>query len=247
MAIVSNVTSYGDDLYVVFSDGSRLRATTLVYGTLWMVPDNPNGLTTIRAVGDRLHLDFDGLNVFAFRTPSRDLWLVGPNDEPAPPYVFVWPYSPALITDEWGYRPPPLPGLSDFHSGCDWPRGGGTPIYCAGNGTVIQVRSEGTAGSPGGTSWGNRVVVYHGAPLGVDLYTGYAHMQNGGFPAVSVGQDVSAGQVIGFIGQTGSATGNHLHFATFIGGLAIGDNSDPLNCRNPRDFMATYNPAGAIA
>lgn len=160
---------------------------------------------------------------------------------------FYWPFDPDDITDEWGYRPPPLPGLSDFHSGCDWPKDPGTNILSAGDGTVYMVRAEGQAGSPGGTSWGNRVIIYHGNVGGIDLYTAYAHMLSSSFPMVSEGQSVVAGQVIGEVGTTGSSTGNHLHFVTFIGGLVIGNNANPQNCANPRDFMAAYNPSGLVA
>lgn len=160
---------------------------------------------------------------------------------------FYWPFDPNSIDSEWGYRPPPLPGLSDFHSGCDWSEDAGTNILAAGAGTVYMVRAESEAGSPGGTSWGNRVIIYHGNVGGVDLYTAYAHMRNLNFPMVAQGETVVAGQVIGEVGTTGSSTGNHLHFVTFIGGLLIGDNSDPKNCANPRDFMAIYNPNGLVA
>src|SRR6218665_2285204 len=153
---------------------------------------------------------------------------------------FVWPFDPASIDSEWGYRVPPLPGISDFHSGCDWSLGAGTDIPCAGDGVVYQVRNKSTSGSPGGLSWGNRVIVDHGVVDGQQLYSAYAHMQDSGFPHVSVGQSVSAGDTLGYVGQTGSATGDHLHFVTFIGGLAIGNNTNPLNCVNPRSFMADY-------
>lgn len=178
---------------------------------------------------------------------SINLWYVGLGGVPPVETGFLWPFDPASIDSEWGYRIPPVPGLSDFHSGADWAQAGGTPIKAAGDGVVSQVRRKNVTGSPGGKSWGNRVIIDHGNVDGDRLYTGYAHMQDASFPYVSEGQEVAAGDVIGYVGTTGSSTGNHLHFTCFINGLAIGNNSNPLNCTNPRDFMALYNPSGAIA
>lgn len=167
---------------------------------------------------------------------------------PETPSSFVWPFAPSGITSEWGYRVPPLPGLSNFHSGADFSKAGGTAIKSAGDGTVAMVVSKSNSGNPGGKSWGNRVLIDHGLVNGQQLFTAYAHMRDLNFPLVSVGQAVAAGAKIGEVGQTGSATGNHLHFVTFIGGLNIGPSyTDPKNCANPRDFMATYNPTGAVA
>lgn len=187
----------------------------------------------------------DGSKILAYPT-NVGTWIVKGATTPAPASI-VWPFNPASITSEWGYRVPPVPGVSDFHSGCDWPLAGGTSIRCAGDGVVIQVRDKNTGGSPGGFSWGNRVVVDHGIINGQRLYTAYAHMQDGGFPGTTEGATVVAGQGIGFVGSTGASSGDHLHFACFVGGLVIGNNDDPKNCVDPRNFMATYNPGGVIA
>jgi murein DD-endopeptidase MepM/ murein hydrolase activator NlpD len=77
----------------------------------------------------------------------------------------------------------------------------GTPILAAAEGTVIVVRDNG--GWNGG--YGNYVVITH--PNGTQ--TLYAHMTNA---IVVTGQVVSNGEIIGFVGKTGFATGPHLHF-----------------------------------
>jgi len=204
----------------------------------------PN-FTHLFEVGNSLLLINGSLRMWAYPTNS-ELWLVEKIDAPVAD-DFVWPFNPDDITDEWGYRPPPIPGLSDFHSGCDWPKSAGTPIKAAGSGTVIQVKNLSEVGSPGGRSWGNRVIIDHGDIGGDRLYTAYAHMQSDDFPIVSVNDTVEAGDTIGYVGMTGSATGNHLHFVTFIGGLQIGTVDFPRNCVNPRVFMQAYNPSGNIA
>jgi murein DD-endopeptidase MepM/ murein hydrolase activator NlpD len=95
---------------------------------------------------------------------------------------------------------------TDFGVGC------GTPIYAASSGRVIY------AGWNGG--YGNFVKIDHGG----GLTTGYAHIQNGGIH-VSVGQNVSVGQVIARVGTTGTSTGCHLHFEVRNYGTA----TNPVN------------------
>lgn len=111
------------------------------------------------------------------------------------------------ISSVYGGRYHPITGVWETHTGTDIPAPGGTPIQCAKDGVVTTVVSESA-----GSSYGNYCIVYHG-----DGYaTLYAHMQS--LPCVSEGQSVSAGQVIGYVGTTGSSTGNHLHFELRING-----------------------------
>lgn len=111
------------------------------------------------------------------------------------------------ISSVFGGRYHPITGKWETHTGTDIPAPGGTPIQCAKDGVVTTVVPESA-----GSSYGNYCIVYHG-----DGYaTLYAHMQS--TPSVSVGESVSAGQVIGYVGTTGSSTGNHLHFELRING-----------------------------
>lgn len=95
------------------------------------------------------------------------------------------------------------------HRGIDIPAPGGTPILAAHSGTVLI--------SGWNNSFGNQVLIDDGAGLS----TRYAHMTA---TAVSPGQPVTAGQVIGYVGSTGDSTGNHLHFEVSVGGVL----TDPL-------------------
>lgn len=95
------------------------------------------------------------------------------------------------------------------HRGIDIPAPGGTPILAAHSGTVLI--------SGWNDSFGNQVLIDDGAGLS----TRYAHMTA---TAVSPGQPVTAGQVIGYVGSTGDSTGNHLHFEVSAGGVL----TDPL-------------------
>ena len=89
------------------------------------------------------------------------------------------------------------------HRGTDIPAPEGTPILAAHSGTVII--------SGWNNSYGNQVLLDNGAGLS----TRYAHMTQ---TAVTAGEAVTAGQVIGYVGSTGDSTGNHLHFEVMLNG-----------------------------
>ena len=94
-------------------------------------------------------------------------------------------------------RTNPVTGIYKSHDGVDVNSAYGTAIWSAAGGTVV------TAGWYGG--YGNCVMVNHGN----GYTTLYGHMSS---IAVSSGQSVSQGQVLGYVGSTGNSTGPHLHF-----------------------------------
>ncbi|RZU61712.1 M23 family metallopeptidase [Zhihengliuella halotolerans] len=124
----------------------------------------------------------------------------------------------AYITSGFGWRPTPA-GTIDYggaggylHAGIDYGFGGacGRPIYAAAGGEVWF--------SGWGGSSGNKVTVSHGVVRGNALATNYHHMSS---IAVRNGQQVSKGQVVGYVGTTGNSTGCHLHFETILNGQAV--------------------------
>ena len=114
----------------------------------------------------------------------------------------IWPVS-APVTSPFGMR------WGRMHEGLDLGAGFGTPIHAAAAGVVVH------AGWLGG--YGNLVVVDHGGGLS----TAYGHQSQ---IAVSYGEHVVQGQVIGYVGSTGHSTGPHLHFEVRVNGSAV----DPL-------------------
>ncbi|WP_434993747.1 peptidoglycan DD-metalloendopeptidase family protein [Arthrobacter sp. Ld5] len=127
----------------------------------------------------------------------------------------------APISSGFGYRPTPL-GTIDFngtggyvHTGIDYAVGCGTPLYAPAAGEVWYADSGVLPGA------GNRIVLNHGVVGGNALATNYYHLTN---YVVSVGQRVSAGQLIGYTGRTGNSDGCHLHFETMLNGTLV----DPL-------------------
>ena len=113
------------------------------------------------------------------------------------------------ITSPFGMRNDPKTGQRKKHTGIDFGASVGTPIHAAAAGRVT------FSGSGGGRSWaGNYVMIDHGG----NVQTLYAHQSR---PSARVGSTVSQGQVIGYSGQTGRATGPHLHFEIHISGTAV--------------------------
>lgn len=113
-----------------------------------------------------------------------------------------WPLPVAgTVTSPQGYRTDPITGEVSYHSGTDIAVPEGTPILAAADGTVTIANALDSWGG----SYGYHVKLDHGG----GLTTLYAHCSS---ICVTVGQQVKAGQVIAYVGQTGRATGPHLHF-----------------------------------
>jgi murein DD-endopeptidase MepM/ murein hydrolase activator NlpD len=108
------------------------------------------------------------------------------------------------ITSPYGMRVHPITGVRKMHEGTDYGSACGTPIRAAAAGTVVQATAL--------SGYGNQVVLDHGIFRGAALATSYSHQSR---MAVSAGQQVSRGQVIGYIGSTGYSTGCHLHFMVY--------------------------------
>ena len=120
-----------------------------------------------------------------------------------------WPIRKARISSLFGMRTNPVTGHWARHSGVDFVAPTGTQVHATGSGQVAH------AGWSGG--YGLLVVVRHAE----GFETRYAHLSA---LAVSVGSQVSAGQVVGLVGSTGRSTGPHLHYEVRRNGHAI----DPL-------------------
>lgn len=117
-----------------------------------------------------------------------------------------WPLPVAgTITSPQGYRTDPITGETSYHSGTDIAVPEGTPILAAADGTVIIANAL--------DSWGGSYGYYVKLDHGSGLTTLYAHCSS---ICVTAGQQVKAGEVIAYVGQTGRATGPHLHFEALV-------------------------------
>lgn len=120
----------------------------------------------------------------------------------------MWPVPCSTrVTSRFGTRTDPFTGKTATHNGIDIDgfNNAGNNIVAAASGTVVTASYDG--------AYGNYVVIDHG-----DMTTLYAHMSG---MAVSAGSWVEQGQTIGYLGDTGRATGVHCHFEVFVGGSRV--------------------------
>lgn len=121
-------------------------------------------------------------------------------------YVYPLTYDWTIVSSRFGPRVHPITGVYHNHSGTDLPAPGGMPVKAVQGGVV-------TVSAYAQYSYGEYVVINHGNGMS----TLYAHMSRGS-RTVKVGDVVTAGQVIGLVGTTGSSTGNHLHLELQVNG-----------------------------
>jgi murein DD-endopeptidase MepM/ murein hydrolase activator NlpD len=130
----------------------------------------------------------------------------------------IWPVE-GRIGSSFGQREDPINGEGAFHPGLDIEATYGTPVRAAGDGYVLNENM--------GAGYGRQVVLDHGH----DLITLYGHLSA---VAVVPGQHVTRGQVIGYVGQSGRATGPHLHYEVRIHKVPV----------NPHKYLrSTYEQA----
>ena len=130
----------------------------------------------------------------------------------------LWPVE-GRIGSTFGERQDPFNGEGAFHSGIDIDAPYGTPVHAAADGDVLNVGMV--------SGYGKEVLLDHGH----DLHTVYGHLS--AFAVLS-GEHVSRGQIIGYVGQSGRATGPHLHYEVRVHSVAV----------NPYKYMRmTYEQA----
>lgn len=137
-----------------------------------------------------------------YLSQQRDLYMATP---------VGWPAS-GRITSGFGWRIHPIRGGNDFHTGIDISAKPGEPVLATADGIVS---FSGWSGANG-----NLVAIEHG--FGYESF--YAHSKK---TLVNVGQIVKRGDVIAYVGSTGSSTGPHLHYEVWKEGKAV----------NPKPFI----------
>lgn len=132
-------------------------------------------------------------------------------------FLVRMPIVGGRFTSGFGMRFHPILGYSRPHMGVDWAAPIGTPVFAAGNGTII------SAGWDSG--YGRRIEVEHAN----GYITTYNHL-SGFARGAKEGAHVKQGQVIGYLGQTGLATGPHLHYEILVNGHFV----DPMRVKLAR-------------
>ena len=129
---------------------------------------------------------------------------------------FVHPCPGAPISSNFGGRASPGGIGSTNHKGTDFAAATGTPIYAIANGAVEETQTQNKGAR------GIYAKISHGKMNGHEVETISQHMSQ---IKVRTGQTVKKGQIIGYVGSTGVATGPHLHFEFWIDGT-------PVDCRS---------------
>ena len=128
----------------------------------------------------------------------------------------IWP-TEGWLSGTYGYRADPFTGQRDFHPAIDVSTSTGEPVYATATGKVVSAAKSG--------AYGNLIEINHG----FGLSTRYGHLSSF---AVSAGETVLRGDVIGYVGATGRATGSHVHYEIWSGSGTI----------NPLRLLATPRP-----
>jgi len=213
-------TAKKENKYVFVSTGLRMRSEASLAGEfLVLVPyeaqvvvtnysknkDTIDGLTDVWA-----ETSYGGKTGWLFNAYLRP---VGVKPQPEPPQInpsgFTMPVG-GRITSKFGPRIDPVTKKAgDFHRGIDIAAASGTEIKAAKEGEVFENSKN--------AYWGNYIIVKHAG----NVFTYYCHQSKTKSPK---GAKVGSGDVIGYVGRTGKATGPHLHFEVRLGG----DPKDPL-------------------
>jgi murein DD-endopeptidase MepM/ murein hydrolase activator NlpD len=151
---------------------------------------------------------------------------LGSDVAPAASGTLLWPVPIGRMSGGYGPRDAPCAGCSTFHKGADLTPGEGTPIHAIADGVVREVSASDNGGL------GVYAVIDH-VINGEHVASTYGHMVSGSLQ-VSAGQAVTAGQILGSVGNTGQSTGAHLHFEILLDGTT------------PTDPMAWMTSHGAV-
>jgi murein DD-endopeptidase MepM/ murein hydrolase activator NlpD len=155
---------------------------------------------------------------YRFQTPDDNMVdFYDDNGRSMRKFLVRKPIAEGDMTSPFGMRFHPILHYARMHTGVDWAAPIGTPIYAAGNGVIIK------AGWDGG--YGRRVEIQHAN----GYVTAYNHMSGFG-RGIAEGAHVVQGQTVGYLGDSGLATGPHLHYEVIINGNFV----DPMAIKLPR-------------
>ncbi|TPI36766.1 M23 family metallopeptidase [Mesorhizobium sp. B3-1-6] len=155
-------------------------------------------------------------NFYRFQMQDGGTDYFDENGSSAEQFLLRNPLPAGKFRSGFGARRHPILGYVRMHTGVDWAAPIGTPIIAAGNGVVEKV------GWAGG--YGKQIIIRHAN----GYETSYNH-QSAFAKGIEPGVRVRQGQTIGYLGQTGLATGPHLHYELIVNGTKV----DPMRVRLP--------------
>jgi len=148
------------------------------------------------------------LRVYRFQPEDGFADYFNPAGQSVKKALLRTPIDGARLTSGFGQRMHPILGYTRMHRGVDFGAVQGTPIMAAGDGVVEKAGPD--------RGYGNFVLLRHNG----NYETAYAHMSRFG-SGIRPGAHVRQGQIIGYVGMTGLATGPHLHYEVRISGTQV--------------------------
>jgi murein DD-endopeptidase MepM/ murein hydrolase activator NlpD len=135
------------------------------------------------------------------------------------------PIHHSFTTSGFGIRAHPVTGDEHLHTGVDYSAPRGTPVYAAESGTIRELTNR--------RGYGRYIRIQHANGIA----TAYAHL-SGYERALHIGKQVKRGDLIGFVGNSGTATGTHLHFEVHSNGVF----ENPLTLQMPEGRKLSDTP-----
>ena len=149
--------------------------------------------------------DKKNITLYRYEYPNGSIAYFTPDGKSIEKSLMRTPINGAKLSSRYGFRIHPIIGYNQMHQGTDFAAPTGTPIMASGSGTIEY------SGWKGG--YGKFISIRH-SPV---YQTNYAHLQDYA-KGIRRGIKVQQGQVIGYLGSTGSSTGPHLHYEVVVNG-----------------------------
>ena len=184
---------------------------------LFYAQDDEGGADRVEILSATLMLGSETRRVFRYQGDDGSVDFFDEAGRSLKKFLLRKPIVEARLTSGFGSRFHPILGYGKMHTGVDWANRAGTPIFSAGNGTVMKAEWD--------SGYGRRIEVQHAN----GYVTTYNHM-SAFARGMARGTRVRQGQVIGFVGSTGLSTGAHLHYEVIVNGHFV----DPMKIRVPR-------------
>jgi murein DD-endopeptidase MepM/ murein hydrolase activator NlpD len=155
---------------------------------------------------------------YRYQTPDDGIVdFYDPNGKSSRKFLMRVPLIGGRMTSGFGSRFHPVLGYTRMHTGTDFAASIGTPIFAAGNGTIESVGWD--------SGYGRRIEIQHAN----GYETTYNHLSSFA-RGIKEGERIRQGQVIGYLGQSGLATGPHLHYEVLVNGHFV----DPMRVKLAR-------------
>ena len=155
-----------------------------------------------------LTLQNTALSVYRHATLDGETDYFDENGRTVRKTLLKTPIDGARLTSRYGMRRHPIKGYSEMHKGLDFAAPTGTPIMASGDGTIVEAGRKG--------SYGNYIRIRHAN----QYLTAYAHL-SAYARGLKKGKRIKQGDIIGYVGATGMATGPHLHYEVLYRGRQI--------------------------